>query len=286
MKTSLTATLFLAILLCGVMPMTGQYSADFGASGSRGLPIPPKDPNKVLEEKLDKKVTIEIDENTVFEELFDMIKEKADIQCHLDPRGAGALGITLSSPVVREPFKMEDVPLRTILRLMLIEQDLAFAPDEGILIITSEDESKLFWAMLTTTKFYFVGDLVQPTFPVKDRKEYHEEIHDNMIDLMDFLENLASTESEFWDDMGLVTAYGGKILAVRKLESDHKIFERLLKEMRSELEKQKRNEKAAKPKIEPEEKSPFLNPSRKRIKPLLPEPLPSHFGDRFSFDSE
>ena len=279
MKTSILAMIFLSILLSGTA--SSQFGDDFGTNGKSGrlgpakvhiqpndwsiaLPPPSENPSDIeqLRQKLEVRTTIELNENDTFEHLFNILKEKYGIQSIVDPRGAGALGITIASPVVREPFRLENVPLRRILRMILREQDLTYVIDEGFLQITSEDESKKYMKV----KVYPVADLVfdpfakpspqwvlKPAFPqwagqsrgggiqqppvidpekVKMVWEFQPDTTFDFSELMDIIEVTVSPDS--WDEgADMMEFYPGLCLVVLQTDKVHDQLENLLAELRA-----------------------------------------------------
>ncbi|MDR2754531.1 MAG: VWA domain-containing protein [Planctomycetaceae bacterium] len=118
---------------------------------------------KKISKALEKNMDLDLDENTTFEDLFNMIKDKnPGINIAIDPKGAGALGITSSSPVVREPMKYNGIKLRSILRIILSEQDLTYCIKNEVLLITSEEEAKKYMSV----KVYPMADLVVDPAPI------------------------------------------------------------------------------------------------------------------------
>ncbi|MDR3199467.1 MAG: VWA domain-containing protein, partial [Planctomycetaceae bacterium] len=117
---------------------------------------------KKISKALEKNMDLDLDENTTFEDLFNMIKDKnPGINIAIDPKGAGQLGITSSSPVVREPMKYNGIKLRSILRIILSEQDLTYCIKNEVLLITSEEEAKKYMSI----KVYPMADLVVDPTP-------------------------------------------------------------------------------------------------------------------------
>jgi hypothetical protein len=95
---------------------------------------------KRISKALEKNMDIDIDENTTFEDLFNMIKDKnPGINIDID-QSAGELGISTSSPIVREPKKYTEIKLQSILRLILSEQDLTYCIKNEIILITAAEE--------------------------------------------------------------------------------------------------------------------------------------------------
>ena len=186
-----------------------------------------------LEERLERLIAIGVDEKTTFEKLFDLLLDKYGIQSAIDPKGAGALGITSSSPVVREPIPARVVPLRQFLRLVLDEQDLAYVNREGILFITSEDGAKKYM----NTKVYNVADLVLPEKAVRDDKsicfttDWDKTAKADFSELMDLIEAVVAPDS--WDEGGeMMEYYPGLNLVVRQTDAVHEEIEKLLDDLR------------------------------------------------------
>ncbi|MCL2742711.1 MAG: hypothetical protein FWE67_02560, partial [Planctomycetaceae bacterium] len=118
---------------------------------------------KKITKALDRTIDIELDDTLTFEDLFNMIKEKnPGMNIAIDPKGAGAVGIQLSSNVVREPVSYHGVKLRSALRLILSGQDLTYCIQDEVLLITTEDEAKKHMSV----KVYPMQDLVVDPTPM------------------------------------------------------------------------------------------------------------------------
>ncbi|MDR0869215.1 MAG: hypothetical protein LBN39_00330, partial [Planctomycetaceae bacterium] len=115
-----------------------------------------------INKALDNNADIKLDESMTFEDLFTLIKDKnPGINIAVDPKGAGAMGITASSPVVKEPMEYSGIKLRNILKIILSEQDLTYCIKNEVLMVTSVEEADKYMSI----KVYPVADLVIPTTP-------------------------------------------------------------------------------------------------------------------------
>lgn len=227
MKTTVIAVFFLSILLCGAVPAFAQADHSelvdlIEAVVSPEGCVPPSHfiaEDRALKSKLEVRATLALDEGNTFEEFLAILKEKYGIQAIVDPRGAGALGITLSSPVVREQFRLENVPLRRILRSVLQEQDLTYVIDEGFLQITSEDEAWKF----AKVRVYPVADLVS---------DPNTELGIAFSELMDVIEITIAPDS--WDEGGdMIDFHPSLCIVVRQTDEVHDQIEHLLAELRA-----------------------------------------------------
>lgn len=203
-----------------------------------------------IRKKLAEKATLELDESHTFEDLFTILKEKHGVQAVLDPKGAGALGFAVSSPIVREPFSLENVSLGRLLRLILDENDLTYVVDENFLLITSQDEERRFMSV----RAYSVADLVTYAVPQElTRKEYDpktkrwntvsETVDCDFGELIELIESVVLPES--WSSNGgdgeMMEHYQTKLLIVLQTDRVHEEIEKLLQIMRVENEKQMKN---------------------------------------------
>ena len=104
--------------------------------------------NKAIEEKLDKVVAMNFPNETPLEDVLKYIKEStADakgktIPIYVSPKALQESEKTMTSPVT---IDLEDIPLRTTLRLLLDQIELRYLVRDGILYITngSDDEDPL-----------------------------------------------------------------------------------------------------------------------------------------------
>jgi hypothetical protein len=130
----------------GAGGMGGGFGGDSDAS-----PAPrPRKPhpadaerNKAIEQKLEKPVKMEFASETPLEDVIKYIKEQTKepggkgIPIYVKPRGLQEAEKTFTSPITLE---MEDVPLRTTLRLLLAQLGLDYRVRDGMLYISSRSE--------------------------------------------------------------------------------------------------------------------------------------------------
>ncbi len=98
--------------------------------------------NKLLAERLDKPVTMNFPNETPLEDVLKYIKEATkdekgkSIPIYADPLGFQNAEKTLQSPI---SLDLEDVPLRTTLRLILAQLTLDYRIRDGMLYISDQD---------------------------------------------------------------------------------------------------------------------------------------------------
>lgn len=97
---------------------------------------------KAILEKLESPVSMSFANETPLEDVLKYIKSSTQganntlIPIYVDPNGLKDAEKTLTSPIVMD---MEGVPLKTTLRLLLKQLDLAYCVRDGVLIISSVD---------------------------------------------------------------------------------------------------------------------------------------------------
>jgi hypothetical protein len=96
--------------------------------------------------------------DTPLEQVKIYFSDYCGVQFYLDRRALEAASISTDTPIT---FRMKGVPTETILRLMLKDIGLTYMLDDGVLVITSQEEMD---ANLET-RFYRVSDLLQLTAP-------------------------------------------------------------------------------------------------------------------------
>ncbi len=183
-----------------------------------------------VKERLERKISLDLDENKTFEDLAQTIAEKTGIQVFIDAKGAGALGITMGSPVIKEPLKCTDITLTTVLRRILAEQDLTYVIDDGMLLITSVDEAK---TNHVSIKIYDVGDIL------KSLCEENEKSADYWGNLMDVIETVVQPDS--WNEGGQMMELGSKLLVVRQTNEVHDELAAFFKELRDKIQETKKD---------------------------------------------
>jgi hypothetical protein len=120
---------------------------------------------KKISKALDKNMDFDLDENTTFEDLFNMIKDKnpgINLAVDTSQYGPAERGITSSSSVVREPIKLNGIKLRSALRIILSEHDLTYCIKNEVLLITTIEEAKKYMSV----KVYPMADLVVDPTPI------------------------------------------------------------------------------------------------------------------------
>ncbi len=90
---------------------------------------------------LDTPISMSFANETPLEDILKYVKQATfeegktvAIPFYVDPRGLEEAATTLTAPII---FEMEGVPLKTTLRLMLKQIDLAYCVRDGVLIISS-----------------------------------------------------------------------------------------------------------------------------------------------------
>ncbi|MCL2743329.1 MAG: hypothetical protein FWE67_05715 [Planctomycetaceae bacterium] len=173
-----------------------------------------------IRKTLDSTIDIELDDTKTFGDLFNMLKEKnPGINIAVDPRGAGAMGIQLSSSVVREAVSYRGIKLRSALRLILGGQDLTYCITDEVLLITSEEEA----LKHMSARIYPIEDLMKRG--------------GDMEELMEIIEAIVAPDS--WAANGgyaEMAPFGDKLLIVRQLDEVHTELENLFAALRQALD--------------------------------------------------
>ncbi|HEY4312900.1 MAG TPA: hypothetical protein VGN12_25845 [Pirellulales bacterium] len=90
---------------------------------------------------------------------LDFLKHKFNIEIQLDTKGMSEENIGPSTPITKN---LNNIKLRSILRLILGDLNLAYVVKDDVLLITSIESAD----SMTTTRVYDVGDLVVPVTPL------------------------------------------------------------------------------------------------------------------------
>jgi hypothetical protein len=128
--------------------MGGGFAGDPDALTVRPRKPHPADleRNKLIEERLEKEVAMKFPNETPLEEVLKYVKEATkdakgkSIPIYLDPIGIQDAEKTPQSPVTLD---IEDVPLRTTLRLVLVQLGLDYRVRDGMIYIGSQDTMEL-----------------------------------------------------------------------------------------------------------------------------------------------
>ncbi len=110
-----------------------------------------------IREALGQEVDYDIPEGSTLEDAVRMIETRHNIPIHIDQRGLEDVNVTLETEMTGW---LRGVTLRTALKRMLDNFELAYYIDEEVIVITSRDKA----AEHLITKVYPVGDLVVPLF--------------------------------------------------------------------------------------------------------------------------
>ena len=116
---------------------------------------PKKDPHVLaIESKLKDRVSINMDKQPLSEAIT-FLQNYTGLNIVLDPKALGEEGLTSSSPV---SLAGQQVPLKSVLKLLLKPLGLTYKLEDEVVLITSPqaDQSQ------TYPKTYYVGDLVMP----------------------------------------------------------------------------------------------------------------------------
>jgi len=205
-------------------------------------PRPVPQSEEELRERLKERVSLKLDEGNTYGDLLTILREQSSVVATIDSKGAGSLGITVSSSIVRQPTVLHNLSLRGVLCRVLSEQDLTYYLKDNLLVITSVDEAK----NNLRNRVYPVGDLLErvcevdgrPLFlpsgrnsPERPRAPQPTDYWANLLDLIEMTVSPAS-----WDEGGEMMEFGDKLLVVRQTEEVHFEIEELLDDLRSKLD--------------------------------------------------
>ncbi len=133
----------------GIGAAGGGLEGGFGGADAAARPVRPRkqhsadlERNKAIEERLEKAIAMNFSTETPLEDVLKYIKEATKdakgktIPIYLDPIGLQEAEKTPQSTVTMD---IEDVPLRTTLRLMLVQLSLDYRVRDGMIYIGSRD---------------------------------------------------------------------------------------------------------------------------------------------------
>lgn len=122
----------------------GQADPKPNAPGGKGYQRGGKDPySQAIIARLDERINLPFEQETPLEDVVKYIKEATShggqdpLTIYVDPVGLRSVDKTLQSPVF---ISLENVPIRMALRLILRQVNLEYTVEDGVLIISSEDE--------------------------------------------------------------------------------------------------------------------------------------------------
>jgi type II secretory pathway component GspD/PulD (secretin) len=136
---------------------------------------PPPDAAAKIQHQLEQPAVVEF-VDTPLADAVGFLAEKFDLPLHIDQRALDEAGLDRATPitlVVPKPVK-----LSTILRLIGRRYDVAFVPDDDILLLTTVPAAE----QMLVARVYPVADLMQatdvppgtPPVPGKARRQYDE----------------------------------------------------------------------------------------------------------------
>src|SRR5262249_5531547 len=116
---------------------------------------PRKDPRTLaIEAKLKEPVSLNVDKQPL-SEVVTFLQNYSGLNIVLDPKGLAEEGLSSSSPVT---LQVNNVSMKTALKLLLRPLGLTYKPEDEVVLITSPQAT----AAETITKTYYVGDLMMP----------------------------------------------------------------------------------------------------------------------------
>ncbi len=173
------------------------------------------DPNAETLKKLESLVPCEFHEMPL-ENVLDFLSDFAEVQTYIDARSLEDVGIGSDVPVT---IKLKDVPLEMALRLILGQHNLAYTLDNGVVIITTEEEANSEASL--DIRVYRVSDLVDSP-PA-------------LTDLMDLI--TSTVEPNTWADAGcsgVIRPYRGALVITQSFRVHQKV-EKLLSDLREAI---------------------------------------------------
>lgn len=117
-----------------------------------GIPVPK--PEELLREALEKRVSLQVIQ-TPLSEVVDLLREQVKVPFDFDKKALADVGIGTDTPVTRD---LKDLPLRSLLRLVLKDLDLTYVVRDEMLVITTPEAV----TDLYVKKVLPVRDLIEP----------------------------------------------------------------------------------------------------------------------------
>lgn len=156
--------------------------------------------------------TIDFQE-TPLEDAVNFLKDKHSIEIQIDTKALEDAGSGVDAPVTR---KLNGIPLRSALRLMLTPLQLKFDIRDDVLQITTGEQAEA-WLM---TRTYPVGDLIE------------ENDYDSIIEAI-----TSTVVPQTWDEVGgagsIVSVTSSKSLVISQTRDVHDGVLQLLRSLRS-----------------------------------------------------
>ncbi|HEX5445759.1 MAG TPA: hypothetical protein VFW87_18175, partial [Pirellulales bacterium] len=165
--------------------------------------------------------------------VVDWVKSRHEIEVQLDMRALEDAGLGSDTPVTRV---LQDISLRSALRLTLGEYELTYVVRDGYLLITSKTEAE----NLLVSKVYQVGDLVatKSDFQTPSRSARRSDPYRTLMQMVS--ETIAP---DTWDDVGgpgSIEAFrNGESLVISQTSEAHEEIAEFLAALRKTRDKQR-----------------------------------------------
>ncbi len=191
-------------------------------------PAPPPDPAARIQHRLEQPATVDF-ADTPLSDVVEFLAEQFDLPLHVDRRALEDAGLGIDTRItlrVRRPVK-----LSSILRMISRQHDLAFVPDDDILLLTTSGAAE----EMLVARVYPVADLVPaaegppdvPPLPGQLRRQYDELRH--VIQ--------AAVAPDSWSDLGglgdVSVLPGQGVLVIYQTHDAHRAVARLLEQLRA-----------------------------------------------------
>jgi hypothetical protein len=224
-KTAWAAALFSAVVLevLLALPMTSA------AQTSYRVKVHPD--TEKLEAALERRGSLDARE-TPLRELIAQLKAQFQVPIMLAEKSVTDGGVNLDTPVTRQ---LHNMPLESILRLVLDNLELEFMVHEGVILISTPEEIES--PDMIETRVYPVKDLVA-TRPTRrlgtSAGGSAEEVRLNFMELIDMIETTIAPES--WDTVGgpgsISVFENAEAIVVSQSYRPHRHIEGLLETLR------------------------------------------------------
>ena len=207
---------FVLLSLCGSLPAAEPDTA--------ARPVPTPRQWKILA-ALDSLSEGEFIDNPL-SDVVDYFKAKHEIEIQLDTKALEEAGVSTDTPVV---LRLNDITLRSLLRLVLTNLDLTYIVGDGYLFITSKSEAE----QKLSTKVYPVQDLVtldSEFRPLKDGEQAEADFA-SLIDLI--VDTVAPTTWDAVGGAGAIKAFEqSQAIAISQTDEAHEEIAVLLEALR------------------------------------------------------
>jgi hypothetical protein len=167
--------------------------------------------------------------DTPLADVVEFLAEQFELPLYIDERALEDAGVDRATPItlaVRRPIK-----LSSILRMIGRKHDLAFVPDDDILLLTTPDAAD--W--LLVARVYPVADLVPATDGPPDMAPLPGQVRRQYEELLAVIKGAVAPAS--WTDVGgpgTVSAIPGQgVLVVYQTYEVHQALARLLEQLRA-----------------------------------------------------